>query len=85
MENRIKEMYYILESRIKEMVYAIFRKYGVDKGIDNARRAENVISYCIMDIEYHTRLDELINADENELRYYVMQSILYCVKPWIED
>lgn len=82
MENKIKEMYYILESRIKEMVCAIFRKYGVDKGIDNARRAENVISYCLMDMEYHAGLDKLITADENTLRAYVMQSILYCVKPW---
>lgn len=85
MENKIKEMYYILESRIKEMVFAIFRKYGVDKGINDARRAENVIGYCIMDIEYHSRLDELINADENELRDYVTQSILCCVKPWTEN
>jgi hypothetical protein len=74
-----------MENRIKEMVCAIFRKYGMDKGIDNTRRMERVISYCLMDIEYHARIDKLINADENELRAYVMQSILYCVKPWTEN
>lgn len=73
-----------MENKIKEMVWAIFRSYGMDKGIDNTRRMERVISYCLMDIEYHARIDELINADENELRDYVMQSILCCVKPWTE-
>ena len=74
-----------MENRIKEMVCAIFRKYGMDKGIDNTRRMECVISYCLMEMEYSAGLDRLINADENELRAYVMQSILCCVKPWTEN
>lgn len=70
-----------MENRIKEQVYAIFRMYGMDKGIDNTRRMERVIRYCLLDMEYHAGLDRLITADDNALRAYVMQSILYCVKP----
>ena len=73
-----------MENRIKEQIFAIFRKYGMDKGVDNARRMERVISYCLTDMEYHAGLDRLIQADDNTLRAYVMQSILYCVKPWTE-
>lgn len=73
-----------MENRIKEQVFAIFRMYGMDKGVDNARRMERVISYCLMDMEYHAGLGRLTQADDNALRAYVMQSILYCVKPWTE-
>ena len=73
-----------MENRIKEQVYTIFRMYGMDKGVDNTRRMERVISYCLMDMEYHAGLDRLIQADDNTLRAYVMQSILYCVKPYVE-
>lgn len=66
-----------IETNIRSIISQIFGEYDM-RNIQNEQRMQRVINFCMSDLESHPLLKESLKTKE-ELRFFIMQSILYCI------
>lgn len=67
-----------MKEKLESKIWHIFAKYNMCSGYDNKMRMENVLNYCMSDLQNNPMLEQklfVIDAWD----FYVMQSILKCV------
>lgn len=65
-----------MEKKVRNIIKALFRKYGVDKGVENNMRMERIVNLCMNDIACHPGLEAEL-CDPRSLTYFVKQTILF--------
>lgn len=67
-----------MEKNIRDIISKIFGDYDM-RNTQNTKRMKRIFDFCMSDLEAHPMLKESLQTKE-ELEFFVMQSILYCIQ-----
>ena len=68
-----------IQNRLKDAIWHVFRKYEMVIGEPNKRRMEKLYTYCMNDIVEHNMLETGLLANDAQLEFYIIQSIMYLI------